>query len=258
MAQFNPKRFRSFYRGRVKMYYSYDDELYAGTFPEIWAKNHSLCTGPKECMCCRNVGWNGVFVGYCEKCAIHVYNGTRGKGFISPGKESEHPLNLAYDSAFDTYLRDVNLHDVGDPDIYDSLANIINQYAADFIYRNPRDVLAAFERMTDELSDNDDGYGEDYGEGNIEYFIDSYGIGHPITDIVPPFKESPFITMDETIPIQIPNDDWLNDPDVDFSDYGVDAETIEANRTIIPPKCEDGQAPHRGNWPLYRKALEKK
>ena len=251
MAQFNPKKFQSFYHGNVRTYYSYDDELYAGTFPESWAKNHSLCTGPKECECCRKVGWNGVFVGYCEKCAIHVYNGARGKGFISPGKESYHPLNIEYDSAFDTYLRGVNLHDVGDPDIYDSLANIINQYAADFIYRNPRNVLAAFESMTDELNDKYD--------DECMYFIDNYGLRHSMTNNIKSVEERPFnINDDERIPIQIPNDDWLNEPDVDLSIYGVDAETIEANRTYIPPKCEDGHIPSRGNWPLYRKALEKR
>lgn len=56
-----------------KTFYSYDDELYAKCFPIEWARNHCPGTGPKDCKdCVKNGCWNGVFVGYCVKCA-NVY-----------------------------------------------------------------------------------------------------------------------------------------------------------------------------------------
>ena len=151
MTQNDKKIICSSFRGFVKTYYSYDNELYAGTFPEEWL-DHEPRTGPKECKSCKDKGsWNGVFLGYCGNCAIHVYNGTRCKGFISPGVELHNSYNHDYDSAFDLYLYGVNLHEVGDTDFHDTMAEIINQYASEFIHRNPRDVLAGLNRLKDEL-----------------------------------------------------------------------------------------------------------
>jgi len=184
MAQFNALEIRSSFRGCVRTYYSYDDELYAGTFPEEWAQNHAPGTGPKECENCRDNGcWNGVFMGYCGNCAIHVYNGTRGKGFISPGEEFDIPENREFESVFDTYLYDVNLHDVGDTDFCDSLANAVNRYASEFIHRNPRDVLAGFKRMEDDLCGN--------GEDHVDYVIDTNGTPYADVD-----KEELFLKYD--------------------------------------------------------------
>jgi len=184
MAQYDPQVIRSSFRGCVRTYYSYDDELYAGTFPEEWAQDHAPGTGPKECENCRNLCFNGVFLGYCGNCAIHVYNGTRCKGFISPGVELHNSYNHDYDSAFDLYLYEVNLHDVGDTDFHDTMAEIINRYASEFIHRNPRDVLAAFARMNDELFGNDEEAeiaqlndelcGQGYGQVDIDYVIDAH------------------------------------------------------------------------------------
>ena len=182
MAQFNALEIRSSFRGCVRTYYSYDDELYAGTFPEEWAKDHAPETGPKECENCRDHGfWNGVFMLYCANCAIYVYEGTRGKGASGPGEEFDIPKNRGFESAFDTYLYNVNLHDVGDTDFCDSLANAVNRYASEFIHRNPRDVLAAFARMNDELygkdkhADEDEDKGEGEYEDDVGYFIDTNG-----------------------------------------------------------------------------------
>ena len=178
MAQYDPKVIRSSFRGCVRTYYSYDDELYAGTFPEEWAMDHAPETGPKDCENCRNLCFNGVFLGYCGNCAIHVYNGTRCKGFISPGVELHNSYNHDYDSAFDLYLYEVNLHDVGDTDIHDTMAEIINRYASEFIHRNPRDVLAAFARMNDELCGN----GDSECKECVEYSIDTNGTHEHMTD----------------------------------------------------------------------------
>ena len=122
MAQYDPLIVRSFYRKGKKCYYSYDDELYAATFPEEWVENHLDGTGPKDCGNCAFYGsWNGVFIGYCCNCAIHDYYGTRGRGFIHQGHELMDDSNQEIPSAFDTYLKYVNHRDVGDVDFNNSL-----------------------------------------------------------------------------------------------------------------------------------------
>jgi len=155
MAQFSELEIRSYFRGAntERCYYSYNNNLYAGTFPEEWALDHKHDTGPNACDNCRESGcWNGVFLGYCSNCAIHVYAGERGKGFFSPGEEIFNQENENFESAFDTYLYNVNLHDVGDTDFCDSMSIIINRYANEFVHRNPRDILFEFRRMNDVLS----------------------------------------------------------------------------------------------------------
>ena len=122
MTQYDPLIVRSFYRKGKRCYYSYDDELYADTFPEEWIENQLDGTGPKECGNCASYGsWNGVFIGYCCNCAIYDYFGTRGKGFIHPGHELTDESNNEYLSAFDTYLKDVNHCDIGDVDFNNSI-----------------------------------------------------------------------------------------------------------------------------------------
>jgi len=120
MAQFNPKEFVYHYRNGKPAYYSYDGELYCGTFPEEWVLDHFPDTGPRECGNCAYYGsWNGVFLGYCANCAI-VYNGERGHGFIDIGREGDGSWD--FPSVFDTYLKDVSPDDVGDKDFMDSFA----------------------------------------------------------------------------------------------------------------------------------------
>jgi len=121
MAQFNPKEFVNHYRNGKPAYYSYDEELYCGTFPEEWAENHLPGTGPRECGNCAWFGsWNGVFLGYCANCAHYDYNGERGRGFIDCGKENDAEEVQHFPSAFDTYLKTITPDDVGDKDFMDS------------------------------------------------------------------------------------------------------------------------------------------
>jgi len=123
MAQFNPKEFVYHYRNGKPAYYSYDEELYCGTFPEEWVLDHLPGTGPKDCGNCSYFGsWNGVFLGYCANCAHYVYNGERGRGLIEIGEENDENVVADFPSIFDTYLKDVSLDDVGDKDFMDSAA----------------------------------------------------------------------------------------------------------------------------------------
>jgi len=123
MAQFNPKEFVYHYRNGKPAYYSYDEELYCGTFPEEWVLDHFPGTGPKECRNCAQFGsWNGVFLGYCCNCAYYEYNGERGRGLINVGVEDNDIDVVDFPSIFDTYLEGVSLDDVGDTDFMDSFA----------------------------------------------------------------------------------------------------------------------------------------
>jgi hypothetical protein len=139
MAQYDPLRFRYnlTHKGHHN-YYTYDDELYAGVFPEDWVTDCIDGTGPKDCRLCRWYGsWNGVFLGYCLHCAVK-YRGTRGRGFVQQGEElsvsdwNKKTDYISSESVYDTYMKGVNLDDIGDIDFYNS----------------------SYERMIDELNNH--------------------------------------------------------------------------------------------------------
>jgi len=119
MAQFNLKE--QVFAGDRRQFYSYDEELYTATFPFEWAENHLPGSGPKECGNCAYYGsLNGVFVGYCCNCAVYLYKGERGRGFIDCGKENSSKTVDNFVSIFDTYMKGVDPDDVGDKDFIDS------------------------------------------------------------------------------------------------------------------------------------------
>lgn len=102
-------------------YFSYDGEFYTGTFPMSWLVQQVPGTGPKDCEKCAKHGkWNRVFIGYCMNCSYHVYNGTRGRGFETAGNETSCQELAVFKSAFDTYLKGVELDDIGYKYIMDS------------------------------------------------------------------------------------------------------------------------------------------
>ena len=167
MAQFNTKEVFYHYRNGIPLYYSYDEELYCGTFPEQWAKNHLNGSGPKECKNCNYYGsWNGVFIGYCANCAHSVYNGERGRGLIDMGKENKHESVIQYPSIFETYLKGINPYDVGDTDFMDS-AKYVNYID---IYNNHiEDLLVPVDY---EYDDNENQKGYEKEDKKDEYYID--------------------------------------------------------------------------------------
>lgn len=98
-----------------KNIYSYDNELYDINFPKEWATNHLKDTGPKECKKCAYFGSiGGTFFAYCTTCAEYDYNFNRGPGiwynYCELFTDKEH-------SIFDTYMRGVELEDIGDKDL---------------------------------------------------------------------------------------------------------------------------------------------
>jgi hypothetical protein len=74
-----------------------------------------------------------VFLGYCANCADYEYNGERGRGFIDCGREDEAEEVKHFPSAFDTYLKDVSLDDVGDKDFMDSAKMLLIEEANAYI-----------------------------------------------------------------------------------------------------------------------------
>jgi|TARA_B110000093_G_scaffold52976_1_gene56936 hypothetical protein len=109
------------YSTDVESYYTYDNALYTRSFPVEWATDHEYGTGPNDCVHCATDGsWNGVFIGYCTECSQTLYQGTRGRGFISPGVENCSEQVIDFPSVFDTYLMDILLEQVGDPGLFNS------------------------------------------------------------------------------------------------------------------------------------------
>lgn len=178
MAQYNPLEIYNVYRNGKICYYSYNEELYAGCFPKEWAQNHLPGTGPNECNNCSYFGsWNGVFLGYCANCAIDLYEGRRGRGFIQMGKEYDDETALEYPSAFDTYLKDVCMDDIGDTDFCNSAMMFIPEKED---YDTDDDFIDDDDFVVDENGDYDfDSHDnsvdeeEDDDEPVVEYEIDT-------------------------------------------------------------------------------------
>ena len=91
--------------------YLYDYYWYHENFPVDWAMCPKDGTGPSQCGNCLDFGCiNGVFIGYCANCAIYDYEGSRGRGFKDVGIEDDDTNVMGYQSVFDTYLKDVDIH----------------------------------------------------------------------------------------------------------------------------------------------------
>lgn len=113
-AQYNASEFRYF-----QNFKTYDDQLYALEFPEEWITTHKKGTGPAECYnCLDHASWRGVCIGYCPNCASMYRGYSRGPGFYSKAVEYRRPESEcpSANSAYNTYLCDVSLEDIGEYD----------------------------------------------------------------------------------------------------------------------------------------------
>jgi len=117
------------------LHHDKDSILYFGRFPLEWATSHAPGTGPSQCeMCYINGMHSDVFLGYCVECAVEVYGGNRGRGFVASGKESrlkESNENRIILSSFDTYLNGVDLDLVGKEYIWYGI-NVEKEYMYDY------------------------------------------------------------------------------------------------------------------------------
>jgi len=95
-------------------YYFVGNHRYYEDFPVEWARNHVDGTGPEQCDTCAEFGvLDGVFYGYCSNCAINVYHGEAGRGFIDYGREASlEEVAGMFPSMFDSYLKDAELPDL--------------------------------------------------------------------------------------------------------------------------------------------------
>jgi hypothetical protein len=98
----------------IVAYVSDDEEeeewtgAYHPLFPNDWASSHEHGTGPEQCNNCATYGsYDGQFIGYCANCAIYVYHGSRGRGFVDEGTELVNDETRQWISVFDTYLHQV-------------------------------------------------------------------------------------------------------------------------------------------------------
>ena len=111
-------------KGNKGQYYIFNNIKYDIHFPLEWAANPKICDDdficdPSHCKNCFDYGYyNGVFIGYCANCA-QEYDYERGNGFIHSGEEIE-KKSLLYqkNSAWNTYLINVSLDEIGYDDNY--------------------------------------------------------------------------------------------------------------------------------------------
>ena len=108
-----------FFHGDNCNYYSYKDKYYTIQFPLEWVINKKEKTGLNGCNVCYYHGrLNGVFIGYCTDCAIDIYNYERGHGFINGIEDIDESRKDT--SASHTYLRHVNMENIGDKKIFNT------------------------------------------------------------------------------------------------------------------------------------------
>jgi len=81
---------------------------YHPSFPNEWTISHEPGTGPEQCNNCADYGsYQGQFIGYCANCAVYVYEGRRGRGFINICTELSTEQTRKWASAYETYLSHV-------------------------------------------------------------------------------------------------------------------------------------------------------
>jgi hypothetical protein len=157
---------------QLQNYYEYNGELYCSQFPSIWIQTHETDgTGPEYCGNCKDYGcWNGVFIGYCENCAIHIYNGSRGRGLSYYGVESTETENG--NSIFTTYLKNVELDDIGDINLENSRLIIQQEQIDKYLEEQDREyekhcsVEYGFSKASNFINN---GYGSNYDNGYDSY-----------------------------------------------------------------------------------------
>lgn len=157
--------------------------LYIGIFPVEWAINHKTGTGPHACNNCLSFGSiEGVFIGYCANCSDYIYRGARGNGMNGDGIEYDYIGYRNYESAFDTYLKGIDLTLVSDKmvDISETQRDEL-----DFIKYTDETINGEAPTWPSEYYEDDDNYTQDSEEEEfIEYgFTSLIGGGGTVFDI---------------------------------------------------------------------------
>lgn len=100
-------------------YYNFNGVNYDIRFPISWVfqipVDEDTIFGPETCYdCFKNGYYNGVFVGYCCRCA-QLVNYERGNGMISNGNERN---GYEETSIWNLYLQNRTLEQIGDSDLF--------------------------------------------------------------------------------------------------------------------------------------------
>jgi len=102
----------------------FEGHKYVLSFPDEWILNEIAGTGRECANCCGAVNkegvyepgfamWRGLIIGYCVNCSYFEYYQDRGYGFIGQAIETSLDYFTGI-SAFGTYLKDVDLDNLGD------------------------------------------------------------------------------------------------------------------------------------------------
>ena len=85
----------------------------------LYDDDGKICgTGPLHCSFCKEHGYyNGVFIGYCERCAAEFNDGERGYGLNILNNNIDDIDKENSNSIWNTYLKDVNLNEIGDTNL---------------------------------------------------------------------------------------------------------------------------------------------
>ena len=110
------------FQGEYGAFYIVEGQKYDVHFPLAWALDHksyhlldNVISGPKHCIHCRSFGSiNGVFIGYCSNCLVHIYNNNERGKHISGMPDSLHQMRMSDVWRKYPYLEGVNRSDIGD------------------------------------------------------------------------------------------------------------------------------------------------
>jgi hypothetical protein len=138
-------------------YKTYKGFKYHLNFPNEWILYEEEDTGRQCANCIGTDGyndgyacWRGIILGYCANCAW-FYNGIRGRGFQGRAVEVIKENNIG-DSAFDTYLKNIDLENTG---------NLLD---------STEDTMENHEKMLAEISE----ICKQYDSLSEEYYQDEY------------------------------------------------------------------------------------
>ena len=110
------------YIGSYGEYYQFNGVNYDIHFPICWVFQYPnadvIDFGPETCYhCFKNGYYNGVFIGYCDKCA-RIANYERGNGMIGYGVERGGHGLLDENSIWNVYLQNTILEEIGDRTLF--------------------------------------------------------------------------------------------------------------------------------------------
>jgi len=136
---------------QYREYKTYRGFKYHINFPDEWILHEKQNTGRNCENCIGNADshgfalWRGIILGYCANCSIYDYEGQRGAGFCGQGVE----VKNEYCSAYDLYLKNVDLDTIGDlaENPEDTMEN--HQKLKEKVLNMPTDIEYDYEEYDD-------------------------------------------------------------------------------------------------------------